>query len=173
MYCCHLVKCGTLFWICFLIPFTQGCFVPSLVGSGEKDFFNFINVFLLCRYYFPLEKAGAVYLNKLTPLSPKDALCQVWLKLSHWFCWRRFFFISLMRFCYIVIIFPWKTAGSFIWTNLNPLHPRMLCAKFGWNWLDGSWEQHKNVKSFQNDRWKDDRQQAIRKAHWSFQLSRS
>ena len=21
-----------------------------------------------------------------------------------------------------------------IWTNLNPLHPRMHCSKFGWNW---------------------------------------
>ena len=26
----------------------------------------------------------------------------------------------------------------FIWTKLNPLHPRMLCAKFGWNWPSGS-----------------------------------
>ena len=24
-------------------------------------------------------------------------------------------------------------AGPFIWTNLNPLHPRMFCAMFGWN----------------------------------------
>ena len=23
-------------------------------------------------------------------------------------------------------------------TNLNSLHPRMLCAKFGWNWLSAS-----------------------------------
>ena len=29
----------------------------------------------------------------------------------------------------------------FIWTNLNPLHPRMLCAKFGWNWPSGSGEE--------------------------------
>ena len=28
----------------------------------------------------------------------------------------------------------------FICRNLNPLHPRMLCAKFGWNWLSGSGE---------------------------------
>ena len=26
----------------------------------------------------------------------------------------------------------------FIWRNFNPLHPRMICAKFGWNWLIGS-----------------------------------
>ena len=40
-----------------------------------------------------------------------------------------------------VIISPWKRAGPFIWTNLNPLHPRMLCAKFGWNWLSGFGEE--------------------------------
>ena len=30
---------------------------------------------------------------------------------------------------------------SFIWVNLNPLHPRMLCAKFGWNLPSGSGEK--------------------------------
>ena len=29
----------------------------------------------------------------------------------------------------------------FIWKqNLNALHTRMLCAKFGWNWPSNSWE---------------------------------
>ena len=46
-----------------------------------------------------------------------------------------------MYFCYFVIISTLKRAGSFIWTNLNPLHPRMLCAKFGWNWPCGSWRE--------------------------------
>ena len=26
-------------------------------------------------------------------------------------------------------------------TNLNSIHPRMLCAKFGWNWPSGSGEE--------------------------------
>ena len=43
-----------------------------------------------------------------------------------------------MYFRYFVIISPWKRVGPFIWTNLNPLYPSMLCAKFGWNWLSGS-----------------------------------
>ena len=34
-------------------------------------------------------------------------------------------------FHYFIIISPWKRATHFIWTNLYPLHPRMLCAKFG------------------------------------------
>ena len=36
---------------------------------------------------------------------------------------------------------------AFIWRNLNPLHPSMLCAKFGSNWLNGSWEGDYKISS--------------------------
>ena len=32
------------------------------------------------------------------------------------------------------IIYFLRIEWFFIWTNLNPLHPRMLCTKFVWNW---------------------------------------
>ena len=74
------------------IPFTQGCLVPNLVEIGpvvwRRRFFNFVNVFSLFRNYLPFEKGGALHLIKIESPSPKDALCQVWLKLAHWF-WRR------------------------------------------------------------------------------------
>ena len=44
------------------------------------------------------------------------------------------FKILLMYFRYFFLISPWKGTGRFLWTNLNPLHPRMFCAKFGWFW---------------------------------------
>ena len=73
---------------------------------------------------------------------------------------------------YFIIISPWKRAGPFIWTNMNPLRPRMLCAKFGWNWPSGF--EDENVKSLQRDGQTDgqtdDGRQVIRKAHLSFQL---
>ena len=47
--------------------------------------------------------------------------------------------------------FAWKRVGPCIWTNLNPFHPRMLCAKFGWNWFSGFGEEDENVKSLQTD----------------------
>ena len=85
------------------------------------------------------------------------------------------FLISSMYFLYYVIISPWKRAWPFIWTNLNPLHPRMLCAKFGWNWPSGSGEEDEHVKSLQTDRQTDGQtdagRQVIRKAHLSFQLT--
>ena len=82
-----------------------------------------------------------------------------------------------MYFRYFVIISPWKRVWPFIWTNLNPLHPRMLCAKFGWNWPSGSGEEDENVKSL---RWRrrqrrqrattDNGQILIRTAHLSLRL---
>ena len=63
-----------------------------------------------------------------------------------------FFLISSTFFHYFVIISPWKRAGPFIWTNLNPLYPRKLCVKFGWNWPSGSGEVDENVKSLRQRR---------------------
>ena len=56
--------------------------------------------------------------------------------------------------CNVVIISPWKRAGSFIWTNLNPLHPspKDACAKFGSNCPSGSGEEDENVKSLRKQR---------------------
>ena len=45
---------------------------------------------VLFRNYLPLEKGRALHLNKAESSSPKDALCQVWLKLAQRF-WRKFF----------------------------------------------------------------------------------
>ena len=44
--------------------------------------------FLLFPNYLPFRSGVALRLNKNAPLSPRDTLCQVWLKLAQWF-WRR------------------------------------------------------------------------------------
>ena len=56
-----------------------------------RGFFNFINVFWLFQNYLPLEKGRALHLNKLKSPSPKDALCQVWLKLDQVFLEKKIF----------------------------------------------------------------------------------
>ena len=48
----------------------------------RRRFFNFVNVFSLFSNYLPLEQVIALHLNKLESPLPKDALCQVWLKLA-------------------------------------------------------------------------------------------
>ena len=101
----------------------------------RRRFFNFVNVFSLFRNYLRLEKGRALHLNKLESPSHKDALYQVWLKLVQWFLRRRFL-------NFVNVYSPIRNNRSLeksrvlhfnIWTNLNPLHTRMLCAKFGWN----------------------------------------
>jgi hypothetical protein len=53
-----------------------------------RRFLKIFILFLLFRYYLPLEKGYPLILNKLESPSPKDDLCQVWLKLVQRF-WRR------------------------------------------------------------------------------------
>ena len=81
-----------------------------------------------------------------------------------------------MYFHYFVIISPWKRARPFIWTNLNPLHPRMLCGKFGWNWPGGSGEEDENVKSLRRQRQQQQQQRQRRQRRttdkfWSEKLT--
>ena len=54
----------------------------------RRRFFNFLNVFSLFHNYLPLEKGGALHLNKFESPSHKDALCHFGLKLSQCF-WRK------------------------------------------------------------------------------------
>ena len=59
-----------------LIPFTQWCFVLSLVEIGpgvlEKKIFKFVNLFLLFPNYLPFGKAMALHLKKLESPLPRD-----------------------------------------------------------------------------------------------------
>ena len=66
---------------------------PEKKNTGEEDLSTcIVNAFLLFHnyMYLPLGNGVALYLNKFESHSPKDALCQVWLKLAPWFCRRRF-----------------------------------------------------------------------------------
>ena len=81
-----------------------------------------------------------LHLKKLESLSPKDALCQVWLKLAQWF-WRRRFFNFVNVFSIFRNYLPLEKGWAIYLDNLISPHPLMLCAKFGWNWLSGSGEE--------------------------------
>ena len=95
----------------------------------------------------PWKRVGPFIWTNLNPLHPR-MLC-----VKFRWSWpsgsgEEDFLISSMYFHYFIIISPLKRTGPFIWTNLNPLHPRMLCAKFGWNWPSGSGEE--GFKNFVN-----------------------
>ena len=97
--------------------FTQRCFMPSLVEIGtevlEKKILNFLYVFSLFRNYFPLKK--------IKFLSPKDAFCQVWLKLTKWF-WRR-----VLNFVNVLLLFRnYTTLEEGVSLHLNKLKSLIL-----------------------------------------------
>ena len=119
-------------------------FLPSLAEIGGSG--DFVNVFSLFLNYLPLEKGMVLHLDKLEFPSPKDDLCRDWLKLTQWF-WRKWFLNFVNVFSLFVIFSPWKRAWPFIWTNLNSLHLRILCALFGWNWHCGSGKEDFKISS--------------------------
>ena len=58
-------------------------------GSGEEYFLKVVNLFLLFSNYPSFRKGVALHLNKLEIPSPRNTMCQVWLKMSQWFWTRR------------------------------------------------------------------------------------
>ena len=85
---------------------------------------NFVNIYSLSRNYIVLETCRALSLNRLEFPSPKDASCQVWLKLP-----------SGSRYCIYAISNHLLEKGRILL-----LVKGWFCAKFSWNWSDGSWE---------------------------------
>ena len=92
---------------------------------------------------------NGAYLQKTWIPFTRDALFKVWLKLAQWF---RKKYIFVLRQCIFAIsllsLLENGQSSWFIWTNLNPIHPRMLCLKCGRNWPSGSGEDNENVKNY-------------------------
>ena len=68
---------------------------------------NFINELLLFRNYLPLDKDGALHINKLESISPKDALCPVVLE-------KKIFSNFVNVFLPFGNYLPLEKAGAFI-----------------------------------------------------------
>ena len=88
----------------------------------EKKMFEFHQCIFAILYLSPLKKGR----GPLNPFHPR----MICAKLS--WNWRsgsgEDFLNTSMYFCFFVIISHWNRAGPFIWKNLNPLYPRMICA---------------------------------------------
>ena len=89
----------------------------------RREFFNFVNVFLLFRNNLPFEKSGALHLNKVESPSPKDALWQVWLKLVLWF-WRRKFLNFVNEFLVYQNNLPLEKGGALHLNKLESPSPK-------------------------------------------------
>ena len=146
-------------------------------GSGKEQF-KFLSMYFC---YFtsisPWKRAWPFFLTNLHSRmdSPKDALCCL-VEIDH-VLEKIFFFKMSIYFRCFVIIYPWKKVWSFIWTDLNPLHPRKLWAMFGWNSLRCSGEEDEKLKKITTTTTMtttpttmDNGQILIRKAHLSLRL---
>jgi hypothetical protein len=94
----------------------------------EKKIFKIFKECLLFRYYLALGKGVIVFhlYNSESPL-PKDALCQVWLKLAWWF-WRRRFLNDPTLFWDFCDYLPFKTDLTLDLYNFEfPLPKDDLC----------------------------------------------
>ena len=116
--------------------------------SGEEDF----EIHQCISPYFaiisPWKRIWPFICTNLNPLQHARMLCAKFGRNWPSGSGEEDFLNSSMYFLYFVIVSPWGKTWPFIWSNLNPLHPRILCAKFGWNWPSGS-EEEENVKSLQ------------------------
>ena len=116
-----------------LFAISQVCSVPSLVEIGpvvfKKKIFRVGQCIFAISLLSPLGNGRDPSFKKLESPSPKKALCQFWLKLALWFLRRR-----PCKFVYVFSLFryylPLEKGGALHMNNLNPHHPRMLCAKF-------------------------------------------
>ena len=61
------------------------------------------------------------------------------------------FLILVNVFLLFQYYLPFKESKALHLNILNPLHPMMLCARFGWNWPSGSGEEVENVDSLKTD----------------------
>ena len=71
---------------------------------------------------------SSLHLNKFQSHQPWDVLSQIWLKLIQ-SLWRKRF-LNVVNVFFLILLY---SVLLFLWTILNSLDPRMLCAKFGWN----------------------------------------
>ena len=122
------------------VPFTQGCFMPTLVEIDlmvlqEKNL-DFVNECSLFRNNLPLEKGWPFIWTNLNFLHQKMFCTEF-----SW-NWPGDFLNFVNVFSWFPNFIPLEMVWPFMWTHFHPLHTRMLCAlhhlrmlcdKFGWN----------------------------------------
>ena len=105
-------------------------------GSGEEDILILSMYFRFFVITSPWKMVGPFIWRKLNLLHPRM------VEIGSVLIWRRF-----LNFVNVFSLFrnyiPLEKGGGVasFEKNLNPLHPKMHCANFGWNWLNGSGEE--------------------------------
>ena len=75
---------------------------------------------------------------------------------------RRSIWICQCIFAFSLLSPHWSRVAHFIWTNLYPLHSRIIRTKIGWNWHNSCGEEVKNVKVYRQTDGKTDIHTAVK-----------
>jgi hypothetical protein len=174
LFCYHLpLECGyplPLNKLASHLPKDNLCQACSKLARlfWRRRFSNDSTPFLQFCDYRPFEDDLVLYFNQFEFPSPKDNLYQAWLNLACW-VWGRFlkiFSVFLLFRDYL----PLEKGYPFHLNKLeSPLPNDNLCQDLSklTQWF---WRRSRKCKSLQTYRQTDAGQQAIRKAHLSFQL---
>ena len=122
--------------------------MPSLVEIGpvvlEKKIFKFVSVFSLFCNYLPWTRVRPFIWTKLNRLLPTMHCAKFGWN------WPSGSGEDFLNFINVFLLFcnylPLEKGRALHLNKLDSLQPRILCAKFGWNWPSGSIEEE-NVKS--------------------------
>ena len=88
----------------------------------------------------PWKKGGALHSNKLKSPSSNGCFVVSLVESGPVILENKIFKVCQCIFAIMLLSSLAKKVGPFIQTNMNPHHPRMLCAKFSCNWPCGSSE---------------------------------
>ena len=144
----------------------------SLLDTGllEKKIFK-IHQCIFCNFVIitSWKRVWPFIWTNLNALQPRRHCCKFGWNLDGCF-WRRRFFNFVNVFLLFQNYLPLEKDGALNLKNLNPLHPRMLCAKTQW-----FWRRRWNCEKFATMptttmTTKDNGQILIRKAHLSLWL---
>ena len=102
---------------------TRGPRATSLIWENTIEDINLVNVCLLFHNHLPLEKGLANFIQgcfvpSLVEIDPVALEKKIFKD-----------FVEVFSLFHNNL--PLEKSGAFIWTNVNLLHPRMLCAMFG------------------------------------------
>ena len=146
-----------------LIPFTRGCFVFSLVEIGtvvlEKRIFKF-------RQFQYLRRIPS-FENTWIPFT-QGCIVPSLVEIGAVVLEEKILKHSSMYFRCFLIFYLGKGRGRLlVFEKENSLYPRMLCAKFGWNW-PSTWFLRRRWKceKFADTRTADNRRSE--KLSWAF-----
>ena len=114
--------------------FKQSCdYIYHEIGPVVlKKVFKFCQCILAFLNYLPLEKGRIFHLNKLECPSPENSLCQVWLKMAHWFFLKNLKFLKFVNlFLLLLNYLPLeKGGGGFHLAKIDFFHQGIFFPKF-------------------------------------------